>query len=408
MHLLYLEPNIGGHHPDYIRNFTSYWNKHKIKHKITFILNQEFAIVHPNELKFISSSNQIGKTIFIKFLDKKEAYKCSSYSLILRSFALWQAMRKYLKLCNAHHGIFSGLDHLQLALALRLPFPDKTTVSGILVRPSMHFQTIFKYMPSLSEFLKIKRKKLFHLAMLYHPRLKAIFTFDPYFEKYMRNNFKKGYKITWIPDPNLFPILPNIFKKEFSWISQIPKNRELFILFGALSKRKGILKTLDALSLMESKVASKIAVVFAGKVEKRIRSTFIKMYNYVSNKQRDLWMHLEDRYLESDEIVVLIQRCKTVLAPYQHWDGPSGILPWAAGAGKPVIIQNFGLLGALTKDYKLGIAIDVTNPQSLADAIKTCVYKKPSEIFNINVARKFAENLAPFKFCGGIINRIIA
>ncbi len=57
----------------------------------------------------------------------------------------------------------------------------------------------------------------------------------------------------------------------------------------------------------------------------------------------------------------LLKRCDVVLIPYQRHVGSSGLLIWAASAGKPVITQDFGLIGALTRAYKLGQTVDTKN-----------------------------------------------
>jgi glycosyltransferase involved in cell wall biosynthesis len=45
------------------------------------------------------------------------------------------------------------------------------------------------------------------------------------------------------------------------------------------------------------------------------------------------------------------------------------VLTWAAAQRRPVIAQQYGLVGALVRDYCLGLAVDTSDPARIADAI---------------------------------------
>src|SRR5204863_6629463 len=87
----------------------------------------------------------------------------------------------------------------------------------------------------------------------------------------------------------------------------------------------------------------------------------------------ELWLKLEDRRLSEGEIAALMARSDVVLAPYQRFVGSSGVLLWAAGAGRPVLSQGFGLVGHLIREHRLGLAVDTTDPAALAAGIRSMV-----------------------------------
>src|SRR5689334_22236304 len=71
-----------------------------------------------------------------------------------------------------------------------------------------------------------------------------------------------------------------------------------------------------------------------------------------------LWFKVEDRRLEHAELEMLVDQTDIVLAPYQRFVGSSGVLLWAAWAARPVLAQDFGLVGRLVRDHHLGAVAD--------------------------------------------------
>lgn len=55
--------------------------------------------------------------------------------------------------------------------------------------------------------------------------------------------------------------------------------------------------------------------------------------------------------------------------------GSSGVLLWAARAGRPVLAQEFGLIGRLTRDHRLGTVAHSSGPVRLADEIERMVVR---------------------------------
>src|SRR3546814_14644487 len=117
------------------------------------------------------------------------------------------------------------------------------------------------------------------------------------------------------------------------------------------SDLKGILRLLDALLLLPPEIAARTAVVIAGKVAAEIAEDVSRRIAEVSRKRPDLWLHTKNRHLSSGEIDALVDRCDVVLAPYQRFVGSSGVLLWAASRGRPLLAQDYGLVGRLTADH---------------------------------------------------------
>jgi glycosyltransferase involved in cell wall biosynthesis len=104
----------------------------------------------------------------------------------------------------------------------------------------------------------------------------------------------------------------------------------------------------------------------------------------------ELWLRVYDRRLDDTELAGLVRRSDVVLAPYQRFVGSSGVLLWAARAGRPVLAQDFGLVGRLTRDHGLGVAVDSSDPAQLARQIAHMVERGPATFIDQGAARRFA------------------
>ena len=149
----------------------------------------------------------------------------------------------------------------------------------------------------------------------------------------------------------------------------IPQDRTSFLLFGELTERKGVLPFLEALKLLPRQIARQVAVTLAGRVDPGIALQVQERIRELERGQPDLWLNLVDRWLADGEVAALVGGSDVVMAPYQRFVGSSGVLIWAARCGRPVICQDYGLLGRLTESCGLGVTVDSRDPHALASAI---------------------------------------
>jgi glycosyltransferase involved in cell wall biosynthesis len=145
-----------------------------------------------------------------------------------------------------------------------------------------------------------------------------------------------------------------------------------------------------------------MAVVLAGKIEPAIRDAAQGRVRALAAGQPDLWLRIEDRWIHSAELDQLIARCDVVLAPYDRFVGSSGVLLWAARAGKPVLTQDYGLIGRLVNDFALGIAVDTSDPAQLARAIVQMVERGPETFFDSQSAARFVDDRSPERFAAEV------
>ena len=142
--------------------------------------------------------------------------------------------------------------------------------------------------------------------------------------------------------------------------------------------------------------------MLAGRIDPAIRDTVAAAHDRLAAQQPRLWLHVEDRRLESGEIEALVARADVVLAPYQRFVGSSGVLLWAARAGKPLLTQRFGLIGPLVEMHSLGLAVEANDPSVLADAIARIVAEGPAQFVDRDAARSFIADHTVDRFAAAI------
>jgi len=371
-HLLILEQQVAGHQPLYIRLLYNYLLETKPALKVTFVvnpkINQRLAKEDGIELQ------PVGDNIDIVFLSETEISASMHKTLWIGAMHQWKIMKKYLKTTGANHGHFLFFDHIQFPLALRLPFLPRKKVSGLLFLPPMppEFDGDENSF-NLKEAIRDYRKKLFYALMLNNTALSFVYTLNPYFPSYARKHFTNGNKVYHLPDPSMFPTGDIHLSDDDCALARrvVRENQKVFLLFGALKKRKGIFEVMEALKHLEPEYTSRMTVVFAGRLGDDIRSEFIeKVASYKRNNLNAALVYVEDKLLSTNEIICLLQHSDMVLAPYQRQVGSSGVLLWAVGAKKPIITQNYGLLGYQVRTYDLGFAVDTTKPKEIAGAFR--------------------------------------
>ena len=388
--LVVLEPDVEGHPREWLRHLISF----------TAAMGSGYVVwlvVAPEVCRDLSTELAAESTARVRVLPLTETERrlCTHRWLAVSGFARWWTMRRYLRLLGADAGHFLSIDHVSLPLALGFRAAGRR-LGGILFRPSVHYPALGYRRTRWREWLRDVRKAVLYQLMLLNDAVRVVLTLDPYFPSYAADRYVNGAKIRAVPDP-AHPSV-NGTADEAHIADLPPPDRMMFLLFGYLTERKGVLVLLQALQRLPADIVPRVAVVLAGKVEPALRAEVQDLCRAIRGTHPDLWLHLEDRRVSSGELDALVRRSDVVLAPYQRFVGSSGVLLWAARLGKPILTQEFGLLGRLVKDYQLGLAADCGNPGALAAAIRSFVLHGPEAFINGPAAQDFANSRTPQRF----------
>jgi len=393
--ILIFEPDPEGHALE--------WLEHLMAFVATERRDTEIWLLAPEPLcKALSRTlpTCAADRIRVVALSPLERRLCSLRWLTASAFARWWTMRRHLRRSGAQQGFFLMLDLLSLPLALGLGAGGKR-LSGILFRPSVHYRTIGPYKPSRGERLRDRRKDLLYRLMLRNPALERVLSLDPFFPEHARSHYANGGKVVALPDPANPPVdaRPADEATRFA-----PGDRVGFLLFGYLTERKGPLAVLDALFLLPRDVAARVAILFAGRVDPALHERLEDRRRDLAAHHPELWLRIDDRRLDKGELAALVWQSDVVLAPYQRFVGSSGVLLWAAVSGRPVLAQEFGLVGRLTRDHRLGVSVDASDPSQLAREIARMVECGPSSFIDMPAAASFAAAQTPQRFASLVLS----
>lgn len=397
--LVILEPDVEGHPREWLRHLIAFTAGHNAHYTVWLVVAPEVYQDLAAELAMQSTSR-----VRLLALTPSEQKLCTHRWLTVSGFARWWTMRRYLRILGAEAGHFLSIDLVSLPLALGLRAAGRR-LGGILFRPSVHYPALGSRRLRAWEWVRDARKELLYQLMLLNSAVRVVLTLDPYFPQYATQRYAHGAKVRAVPDPVHPPV--NGTSEDDRIAGALPSDRMLFLLFGHLTERKGVLTLLQALCELPAETASKIAVVLAGKIDPAIRDEVDGLRRRIASERPMLRLEIENRRVSSGELDALLRRCDVVLAPYQRFVGSSGVLLWAARHGKPVLTQEFGLLGRLVKDYGLGVATDCCRPDLVAHAMREIAASDAGGFIDRPAAHEFAASRTPRRFAEMVFESLL-
>jgi len=276
---------------------------------------------------------------------------------------------------------------------LRCFLPCKT--SGIFFRPKFHYTTLPAHRPTRREQGNALREQWLWRRALGHRQLKTLFTLDPLAVAPLRGLGARA-NVVHLPDPvAMHPPDPAAVTQLRQTLGLAP-GRKIFLLFGALDQRKGIYPLLAALRQLPPVQQAQITLLVVGSM---VNAERVALLAALAEFQRQSAVQLvaQDHFIPDEAIPHYFALADVVLALYQRHVGSSGLLLWAAAAGKAVLASDYGLLGELVRQHQLGLTVDSTAPGAIATGL--CRFLAgPPLTFDQGAAMHFAAANAPASF----------
>ncbi len=187
-------------------------------------------------------------------------------------------------------------------------------------------------------------------------------------EDFMENVKKTTHsnKIVYLPDPIYQFNDLEMSKKALVKKLSINPQKTVFLNFGYLDQRKGIIEFLEACQQLEPCDQEKIHLILAGNIDPNLLP---KVNDLLKNLPAISTSKLFSYHLP-EEAQCLFEITNWTLVLYPKFLGSSSVLIRSAMANKPVLGGNIGTIGHQINQNKLGISINPENRSAIALALK--------------------------------------
>lgn len=393
--LMIFDLETAGHHAFYIRQLLRHWPTPTVLHMVVspLFLQQHAAICQTPSCATVIWE-QIRDAEFSRFQRATTIHK--------RALVEWQIFCHYARDTGATDGLAMFFDRFQLPLALGLPVPCR--VSGILFRTTLHYQCLAGSRLTWRITLRAGREVVLWRLALHHRAMQTLFSLDPLAVPALQQMAGRA-RVTHLPDPIEFQPAPPQRVAALRQQLGVESGRQIALLFGFLEERKGLYPLLEALSLLPHAIQSRVCLLLIGQVAPKDVEKLARSLDELT-RHTALQIILHDAFTPEAEVPIYFQMVDFVLAPYQGHIGSSGILLWAAAAGKPVLAPTYGLMGELVRRHQLGLAVDTTQPQALAQGCMTFLTNDAATGFNQAAAAQFARSHSAEQFAQALVQHL--
>lgn len=246
------------------------------------------------------------------------------------------------------------------------PF-GKTPWVGVAMRPSFHYSALGITAPEPA-FAGIKKALFFRL--LRSKQLKRLLTIDEPLMEFLKST-NVARKVDFLPEPAEFIDMPST--EEAREQLGLPLDRQLVLVYGRITKRKGVVELLNA--MVDPSFPVTTDVLLAGKITQEVKDVLAAPSIRVLEQQRRV-MRL-DRFIEAGEEKLLFAAANVIWLGYRGHYTASGVLVQACAAGRPVIACEEGILGWQTRRHNLGRVVSPTDTMGVIDAVRELVEQVP-------------------------------
>lgn len=412
--LLLFEFGAWGHIPNYLKLLFEYWHHHVPGMRLHAVLGPTLIQNHPAVFSDIDPSKQ--DRIRWTAISQEEEKIVRRYDLINKTqngadmshasnkyMFMWSLIQRHVVSLRPRHVTFLTLDEILLPLTAGLRLG--TEMSGILFRPFFQYPGAWaNSVPALAHMSTLPQR-LFVNRLLNHPELKVTFLIDEFVSRKLSHSVKSD--ITYLPDPVKIPAsrpdraaIDDLRKR-----LGIPDRSISFLFFGDITERKGLWNTLKAIASLDEKDSSRICLLIVGKAGEVTERRLTEWVRELKNNNHATVIR-RGEYISDLEMYDWFSACDVVLAPYHFHVGMSGIQLLAAAHQRPIISQEFGLMGDLTKEHKLGMTCDAENPSSIANSIRSWVRESNNPIWDPMKTLEFAKSHSSEEFAKTIVNKL--
>ncbi|MBD2704141.1 glycosyltransferase family 4 protein [Spirosoma sp. BT702] len=347
---------IDGHHADYLTHLINFWLHQRPEGELLVVTQASFESTF-QQLVDVAPTGAAVRFIPIPQSEIEQTHRAS---MLARAFKEWNLLRRYVHEYQPSHVLLMYFDIFQMGLWLGRKVPCK--VSGIYFRPDFHYKTVH----GVKARLNVVRKKLTLRGMLRRNVLTNLFCLDHSVVATLQA-IEPGVNVVPLPDPVKAYSIPSIEIDKLRSELKIKPERQVFLLFGYLDDRKGIEPLLEALKHLNPALHSRICVVLAGAIRSDYQQSIEQKIAAISPVVQIV---CEFREVRGQRIQAFFDLADYALALYQRHVGMASVIIRAAVSGKPVLASDYGYVGKIVEQEKLGAVVDSTSPEAISQLLE--------------------------------------
>jgi glycosyltransferase involved in cell wall biosynthesis len=382
-----------GHHAEHVQ--------HIVKHSATIRPNvQLIATVPSSTIEAVQDNIEDPNAQFVA-LDSEEIKRVHSQkSQWRRSLAEWKLAERHARRLDVDHCVLLDLNWFQFALGLPSANSVPFTLSGIYFFPFVRLSPLdHSGSDRIRQVTRYVRKWAVAWWMMRNPKLKTVFVLnDPTAAEQLNNQVDSSRcRFRSLPDP-VFSLAENDGTASIYDKHSLDESRYTFLFAGTISRRKGVLKTLDAFRCLGADEQGRCALVLAGRLVDDVADEVTNRVEHL-REHTELEVRTDFRFLSEAEFHQALSDCDVILTPYQRTEGSSGMLGHAAQVQRPVIGPRRGLIGELISRYELGMTVNASREKEIAHAIQSsleegiCLEEESKKYIRDNTPDDFAEQI---------------
>ncbi len=399
MHVMLFDLYVSGHHASYMAHLARHWRA--AYGTLSIVVPKAFREAHPPIMTELEGLGEQGVRLVL-IEEPFELDPNGTRGLIRCDRTHGDLLTTYIDRLKPDHVLLMYFDHVQLSLARRLRFDRSVRFSGIYFRPSFHYPALSGKKPNLKQRLKDLRKRVVLRTALRNPHFDTLFCLDPFVVPHVQRLAPRANAVA-LPEP-VPPLTTTTDTETMRDRIGVEAGRKMLLLFGAISRLKGVYPLLEAVGLLPDAQAQQVCLVLAGAITPAERETIQEQVAELQARNT-VQVVVIDRFIRDPEIQDLMQAANLALLPYQHHVGMSNVLVRAAAVRVPVLGPDYGLVGALIRARRLGLSVDTTRPKVLAEGIQK--FLAGNVPFDANEASRFADENTTTAYTGAILDQLL-
>ncbi|MGB7416779.1 MAG: glycosyltransferase family 1 protein, partial [Thermosynechococcaceae cyanobacterium] len=260
--LMLFDLSIYGHHPSYIKYLLQYWHQKELPGQLVVLVSPRFLEAHCDVVELAQQLDPENIQFCAITVSEEAALKSRSTSIgrNLRNFQEWRLLCKYARSLRVDHVLTMYYDTYQNPILLnQMPH---CPMSGIYFRPKFHYRDFRTASPQMKPTVREWWAKFLLERVLSKPKLHRLFSLDPFVMDHITPRWRD--KVIYLPDPieltESSTDAAAALRKRFD----IAPHRKVFLLFGALTERKGIYELLEAIPKLSPELTQQSAFIFLG------------------------------------------------------------------------------------------------------------------------------------------------